>query len=247
MAIIERDDPRIVKLHAAQDEILRRLSPALADAPEIWLSGGTVLAREWLDHRISFDLDFFVPHDFPLADFQKKIRRTGFIAERKALGDDVCQQLFGKFVIDGQQIEVSFIQDRFHHLFEPVEGSILRMRVEPPEVIYQRKASIIIGLCPEYANGRSRARDIFDLLVLSRRTMSVDSFVEKIWGERALENFCEGLSRIDTLKVVNDPRIFVYPEWDHADDGIKALDIVMRDIGMTTEDVDEVWKLEPHS
>lgn len=46
MAIIERDDPRIAKLHAAQDEILRRLSPALADIPEIWLSGGTVRALE---------------------------------------------------------------------------------------------------------------------------------------------------------------------------------------------------------
>lgn len=82
--------------------------------------------------------------------------------------------------------------------------------------------------------------------VLSRRIAPIDTFVEKIWDERTLENFCEGLSRINTLKVVNDPRIFVYPEWDHADDGIKALDIVMRDIGMTTEDVNEVRSLEPH-
>lgn len=245
MPTISKDDTRIAKLYAAQDELLLLLSPFLSDFPEIRLSGGTVLAREWFQHRISFDLDFFVPQNFSLEELQSNLKKTGFSTQRQCFGNDIYAQLFGSYEISGQRIDVSFIQDRFHHLFQPINGKILKTRIEEPLAIYHRKASIIIGLCPEYANGRSRARDLFDLYVLSKRIMPIEKFVSQTWGEHVISNFFEGLSNVDTLQILQDKQISAFPEWEIADDGIKALDLVMQDIGMTTENIDEAWQIKP--
>lgn len=56
--VILPEDKNVKQLHDVQDAILMRLFPLLTKHSNIWLSGGTALAREWLHHRVSFDLDF---------------------------------------------------------------------------------------------------------------------------------------------------------------------------------------------
>lgn len=244
--IIRPDDNRVVHLYKTQDIILERLQPILKNYPQIWMSGGTVLAREWLHHRISFDLDFFVPPDFQLENLEKELSGTGYKTERKFISNDIYQQMFGKYSISGVDVEVSFIQDKFHDLFQPVYGSHINMAIQIEDVksIYRRKASIIIGLSEAYSNGRNKARDVFDLYVLSKKVLPVKEFVSATWGEMMLENFNEGLANADPLQIAMDTQLFAYPEWEQVESGDKALALLMEDVGMTNADFEEAWQVD---
>ena len=50
-----------VSLYKAQDELLEMIFPHLEKIgiPDAILAGGTALARYYLKHRVSYDLDFF--------------------------------------------------------------------------------------------------------------------------------------------------------------------------------------------
>ena len=54
------DDRKINLLYAFQEEIYSRIMDILAPSEDIALIGGTALARCYLKHRASFDLDFAV-------------------------------------------------------------------------------------------------------------------------------------------------------------------------------------------
>jgi len=60
--------PDYIKIYKVQDSVLPLIAPLIGD---FYLTGGTALARFYLNHRYSDDLDFFTHRN---TEFQKKVR-----------------------------------------------------------------------------------------------------------------------------------------------------------------------------
>jgi predicted nucleotidyltransferase component of viral defense system len=60
------EDKNKERLYSLQEAVLAKLQAILEDTQfnRAKLCGGTALSRCWLDHRMSYDLDFFLPYGF---------------------------------------------------------------------------------------------------------------------------------------------------------------------------------------
>jgi hypothetical protein len=83
------EDLRIKALYRLQEDVLGRLQ-AMADSQfeQAKLCGGTALARCWLDHRVSYDLDFSLPEGFDAAKMAAALKKAGIAHETKDIVDD---------------------------------------------------------------------------------------------------------------------------------------------------------------
>ena len=77
-------------LYPLQEVVLSRLQSmgdAQFDASK--LCGGTALSRCWLDHRMSYDLDFFLPLGFKVTDLAVAMKQSGINFETQDIVDDI--------------------------------------------------------------------------------------------------------------------------------------------------------------
>jgi predicted nucleotidyltransferase component of viral defense system len=162
-------------LYPLQEAVLARLQ-AMGDSQfnEAKLCGGTALSRCWMAHRLSYDLDFFLSHGFRAADMSAALKKAGIVYETKDIVDDPrkANQLHGYVIHNGQRLKVSFVEDAYFETFPAVESAFggLTVRTEEIPGLYHRKLRTVAGSGAEgdsFEGGRQKARDLFDLHVLS--------------------------------------------------------------------------------
>ncbi len=165
------------------------------------LCGGTALARFWLDHRISYDLDFFLPEGFRAGELAGACKRAGLNLEVIDLVDDLkkANQLHAFVQPEGMDgIKVSFIEDAYYAVYPSVKKALGAQQVltEPLEGIYHRKLRTVSGSASEgdaVIGGRQTARDVFDLYVLSKAHQPILPFIKLLPYHFPLNAFCNGL------------------------------------------------------
>jgi len=147
------------------------------------LCGGTALARFYLNHRISYDLDFFVPTKFnpealllKLASINLEIKDP--VIEKR---DQYCKQMTGLVTIDNEAIKIDFVEDIYEGMFDCV--NIGAARTETIDGLYHRKIRTVSGMYRKDGSingGRQTARDVFDLYVLSQSVEPLGQFINRI-------------------------------------------------------------------
>jgi hypothetical protein len=186
--------PATDDLYAAQDSFLKvvfHLRKELVGDLDLILAGGTALARYYLNHRVSYDLDFFVAGDFHPERLKSRLERQGLrLSEVGTVlpGGAYAAQLHGYAQTElGYPVKISFVEDFLAGAFQTVavgQGVL----TEEVNGLYHRKLRTITGAGPgETATGapanlgcRQTARDVFDLFVLSKEVRSLWEFVDEI-------------------------------------------------------------------
>ena len=170
-----------VSLYKAQDELLEMIFPHLEKIgiPDAILAGGTALARYYLKHRVSYDLDFFVGRAFNPEKLAIELGKIGVRLE------DVDAQYEGKWArqlhanakIGDEIIKVSFIEDLYVDMWPHKQfGQVVTEEIGG---LYHRKLRTIsgTGYGKEVQGTRQTARDLFDVYVLNQQVQSVEQFL----------------------------------------------------------------------
>lgn len=217
----------IEALYQLQEGVLARLQamgdPQFADAK---LCGGTALSRFWLSHRISYDLDFFLPHGFKAGEMAVTLKSAGIVYETKDIVDDLrkANQLHGYVVHLGQRLKVSFVEDAYFKLYPAVQAKFgnLLVRTEDVPGLYHRKLRTVAGsgsTGDAVEGGRQKARDLFDLHVLSVVFMPIREFIADLPYAFPTGAFDNGLANMPWFDLVDELREIVCDErWNAAKD-----------------------------
>jgi hypothetical protein len=214
-------------IYPLQDAVLGRLQsmndPQLAVAK---LCGGTALSRCWLGHRVSFDLDFFLPEGFKAGALAVAMKKSGIDFQTRDIVDDLkkANQLHGYVSHAGGRLKVSFVEDAYFKLFPAVEkifGSGV-VRTEEIPGLYHRKLRTVAGHGAEgdsFAGGRQTARDVFDLYVLSQVFKPLAEFMASLPYAFPAMAFNNGLASMPWYDLVDElGEIVCADEWAHARD-----------------------------
>ncbi len=156
---------------------------------QVILAGGTALARCYLQHRVSYDLDFFVNVRFDPFTIQRRLSDAMVPLLRvETLNDPMyASQLHGTTNVDGEPLKISFVEDIYAGMF-PLK-TINGIQTETIEGLYHRKLRTVTGSGEGttsstgqtvHAGARQTARDLFDLYVLSNEIKPLMEFVREI-------------------------------------------------------------------
>jgi hypothetical protein len=219
------DGLKMEMLYPLQEAVLARLQ-AMGDAQfdGAKLCGGTALSRCWLEHRVSYDLDFFLPHGFNAAGIAATLKNSGIAYETKDIVDDSrrANQLHGYILHDEQRLKVSFVEDAYFDTY-PVIGKPfgdLIVRTEEISGLYHRKLRTVAGGGAEGASfegGRQKARDLFDLHVLSLSFMPIRAFMETLPYSFPSDAFDNGLASMPWFDLMDElEEILCAAQWNQA-------------------------------
>ncbi len=231
------------RLYRLQEDVLVRLQ-GMNDAQfsAAKLCGGTALDRCWLAHRMSWDLDFFLPGGFGAGRLAAALKAAAIEYETLDLVDslDRANQLHGYVLHAGQRLKVSFVEDAYFDLFPAVEvpfGSAT-VKTEPVAGLYHRKLRTVSGATgagDSVEGGRQKARDLFDLYVLSCAVMPLRPFIQSLpyaFPAAAFENGLAGMPWFDLMDELNE--ILCAPRWNEAKDIEFLQKALYREIGADT-------------
>ena len=224
------------KLYERQDRILRKVFESegtLFPGARVILVGGTALARCYLKHRTSYDLDFFVNARFDPAVMQARLAGAGItIQSVESVTDPMyAVQLHGLSDVSGEMLRISVVEDLYAGMF-PVQ-TVSGIRTETIEGLYHRKLRTITGSGGKTsstgrtmpAGARQTARDLFDLYVLSKEIRPLLEFVRHINAHCAAfpeALLVSGLRAIRWMELMDE---FEMLELADRFTGIKAFDI----------------------
>jgi hypothetical protein len=181
------------------------------------LAGGTALSRGYLNHRISYDLDFFVADPFSTEALWQKLASIGLPLVGSPIVDtsgNFATQIHLTAQIGSQIVKLSVVEDLFSGMFETKEMAG-GWRTEEISGLYHRKIRTISGTgkaisltgAPVPKGGRQQARDLFDLCVLSQRIENVADFIRRI-NERGAgvpeTQFRQGIVSIPWIDLMDD-------------------------------------------
>jgi len=214
-------------LFPLQEAVLTSLQ-AMGDPQfiEAKLCGGTALSRCWLGHRLSFDLDFFLPEGFRAGDLAIAMSKAGIVYETRDIVDDLkkANQLHGYVLHEGQRLKVSFIEDAYFNVFPPVRKAFGALTVRTEEVpgLYHRKLRTVCGSGMQgdsFEGGRQTARDLFDLHVLSVVFQPIRDFMASLPYALPSEAFDNGLANMPWFDLMDElQEITCAPNWNQAKD-----------------------------
>ncbi len=228
---------RFHAMSSAQDRAAGLVLPILGEdfCKKIKLCGGTALSRFYLEHRLSFDLDFFVPEGIgfnaqKLADrVAQKIKIQGLeVTHDKVKADQVH---FFVPIPSSAPIKMSFVEDMYAETFPPVFSGLsvegFNIQTESVEGLYHRKLRTIVGWANSDAEmpsgGRQTARDMFDLFVLSQSIRSLKPFIESLPYAFPLEAFTGGIALMPWFDISEELlQTIASPTWESG----KNVDIV---------------------
>lgn len=237
------EKPDKAVLYPLQEAVLTRLlgmhDPQLSEAK---LCGGTALARFWLDHRVSYDLDFFLPGGFKALDMAVALKKSGIEYEQKAIVDDPrkANQLHGYVLHDGMSLKVSFIEDAYYNLFPSVEKNLGApiVRTENIPGLYHRKLRTIAGsgaAGDSFEGGRQTARDLFDLYVLSMEFQPIKAFMQSLPYHFPSDAFDNGLASMPWFDLMDElGEIICDEKWAHAKEIGFLQEALFEQIGATS-------------
>jgi len=212
-------------LYSLQDSALKRLQAMGSSSfDEAKLCGGTALSRCWLSHRISYDLDFFFPEGFDARKMAESLKRAGILYETKDIVDDrrKANQLHGYVVHEGERLKVSFVEDAYFELFPSIQKPFGSFEVKTEEVagLYHRKLRTVSGSGMEGASfegGRQKARDLFDLYVLSSSYLPIRPFMASLPYAFPSDAFDNGLVSMPWFELIDElEEIVCDPKWSEA-------------------------------
>jgi len=180
------------QLYKRQDKILKKIfdnKETIFPGAQLILAGGTALARCYLQHRASYDLDFFVNTRFDPDIIQRRLSGVGLPLQMVRIVNDpmFAAQLYGTADADGEPLNVSIVEDVYSGMFP--RKTIAGIRTETVEGLYHRKIRTITGSGAgtisstgrtAHAGARHTARDLFDLYVLSNEIRPFMEFVRAI-------------------------------------------------------------------
>jgi len=213
------------ELEALQNHALATLC---AETPQLLsgmkLCGGTALSRFYLDHRLSFDLDFFHPPGFNAQDALEKLNAGGLRIEDARITHDPIKadQVHFILVTDRGDVKISIVEDMYAQVFPAVESGLalngVRIMTEAIEGLYHRKLRTIVGSADHAAQmpsgGRQTARDMFDLYVLSIANRPLLPFIEALPYIFPIQAFYEGLANMPWFEITEElERIISAPKW----------------------------------
>ena len=229
-------------LYPLQEAVLARLQAMGSPQFDIAkLCGGTALSRCWLGHRVSYDLDFFLPHGFKAANIAAALKKSGIAYDTRSIVDDPrkANQLHGYVLHEGQELKVSFIEDAYFDLFPGVQRQFGESTVLTEEIpgLYHRKLRTIAGGGAEgdsFEGGRQKARDLFDLHVLSTSFMPIREFMDSLPYPFPSEAFDNGLASMPWFELMDElDEIACDPQWSGAKDIGFLQDALYAQIGAT--------------
>ena len=214
-------------LFALQDEVLARLQ-SIAD-PQLCLAklcGGTALARCWLEHRVSYDLDFFFAEGFSAGKLAVALKTRGIEFDAKDIVDDPHQanQLHGDVLIEGKRLKTSFVEDAYFNFFPALAKPFGKstVRTESVQGLYHRKLRTVSGSASQgdsFEGGRKTARDLFDLYVLSQEVMPLRPFMQSLPYAYPAAAFDNGLASMPWFDLMDElAELVCAPKWAKAKD-----------------------------
>ena len=233
-------------LYATQDRVLSQLL-GMRDAQfaHAKLCGGTALARFWLDHRISYDLDFFFPEGFRAGELARACKQAGLNLQVTDLVDDLkrANQLHAYIQTDGMgAIKVSFIEDAYYTVYPPLKKALGGQKVltESVEGIYHRKLRTVAGSAGEgdtVIGGRQTARDLFDLYALSKAHVPILPFIKQLPYHFPTDAFCNGLVSMPWFDLADElSQIQASEQWQEATQ-IELVQVhLLKEVGCTPLD-----------
>lgn len=214
-------------LYQLQEDVLGHLQ-GIADGQlsQFKLCGGTALARCWLDHRISYDLDFFLPYGFNALLLSKELKSAGIQHQTISQIDDhrKANQLHCYIIDQGRSLKVSFIEDAYFDLFPTIQKTFGALAVNTEDIagLYHRKLRTVSGSGAEgdsFEGGRQKARDLFDLHVLSRTHMPILEFMESLPYQFPSDAFINGLISMPWHELAGElSEIICAEQWQQAKD-----------------------------
>lgn len=180
------------QLYKRQDKILKKIfdkEEAIFTGARVILVGGTALARCYLQHRVSYDLDFFVNTRFEPLVIQRRLSVAGVKLRMVEVVNEpsFATQLHGITDVDKEPLRVSIVEDIYADMF-PIK-TVADIRTETIEGLYHRKLRTITGSGEgatsstgrtTHEGARQTARDLFDLYVLSGEIKPLMEFVRGI-------------------------------------------------------------------
>ena len=206
----------ISDIYNNQDEILTRiLNNRNPPFDQMILAGGTALSRFYLNHRISTDLDFFVPSGFNPERLEIEFTNLGMPlsdVSRIPAGQFVAQ-LHGWAQVSAHRIKVSVFEDLFAGMFE--QTVINNVRTEHIDGLYHRKLRTISGTGntinsvgqTRTQGGRQNARDLYDLYVLDYQQEPIHEFIQRIklhGVDFSVNDFAQGIARMRWLDLMDE-------------------------------------------
>jgi predicted nucleotidyltransferase component of viral defense system len=206
------ESQEIEDLYKLQEGVLHRLYN-LNDSQimQSKLCGGTALARCFLNHRISYDLDFFIPHGFKAMDLSMALKQGGFDYEIKDLVDDSnkANQLHTYINHDNKILKVSFVEDAYFELYPRITKPFgtLEVFTEGIDGLYHRKLRTVSGSTDEgeqVVGGRQKARDLFDLFVLAKDYKSIQEFFATLPYQFPVAAFNNGLASMPWYELMDE-------------------------------------------
>jgi len=226
-----------IRLYRQQDKILKKIFDIEKDlfpGARVILVGGTALARCYLQHRASYDLDFFVNARFDPVVVQRRLSNARVKLQMIEVVNDqmFAAELHGVTDVDGEPLRISIVEDIYADMF-PVK-TVGGIRTEAVDGLYHRKIRTITGSGDGVASSTGRtvqagarqtARDLFDLYVLSKEIRPLLEFVREInrHGAGVPEAlFVSGLRKVRWMELMDE---FEMLEVEERYAGIKAFDI----------------------
>ncbi|MDP2759915.1 MAG: nucleotidyl transferase AbiEii/AbiGii toxin family protein [Sideroxyarcus sp.] len=188
------------------------------------LCGGTALARCWLEHRVSYDLDLFFPEGFDARTMSAAIKRAGINLQVTDMVDDPkkANQLHG-YIDDGELLKVSFVEDAYYDIYPAIIRSLGGVNVATEDIagLYHRKLRTVSGngSGDTVEGGRQKARDVFDLYVLSKTHMPLLEFMDTVPYSFPKIAFFEGLAAMPWFELIDELGEIVCDEqWESGKD-----------------------------
>lgn len=168
-------------LYTAQDAVLDTVfsNTIKLGVPNIILGGGTALARFYLHHRVSYDLDFFVGGSYSPEKLSITLGQIGIILNDVQIesGGQFAHQLHGYADVKGTMVKMSFVEDVYEGMWpKKVFGNVITEEIGG---LYHRKLRTISGSgYGKITKGaRQTARDLFDAYVLNKQIQPAHEFL----------------------------------------------------------------------
>lgn len=209
-------------IYKAQDVVLKKVFANLDQLgiPQCILAGGTALAKFYLHHRVSYDLDFFVAGKFSTERLLVQLSKAGIVMHDVQIeeGGSFVTQLHGYTDSPGSIIKISFVEDVYEGMW-PTK-SFNHVITEKVEGLYHRKLRTISGsgYGKETKGARQTARDLFDTFVLSKKVKPLHSFVEEINAAGAnfpQDAFCANIFSMSWMDLMDEfDRLERLPPYD---------------------------------
>lgn len=222
-------------LYHAQEQFLQKIVNIQLLGHHIILCGGTALARGYLHHRVSYDLDFFVDGQFDPERLSVQLGKLGINLEDVQIedGGKFVHQLSGYVSIGDIRLKISFIEDSYAGMFSNNQMPIgdAKFAVESIEGLYHRKLRTVSGsgnsdLSPD---GRQAARDVFDLLMLDQMVEPIPTFVKMINQHGAnfpVKAFLAGLVTMPWIAMMDEFEQIDFDKSNHYLTEIKPADMM---------------------